>query len=192
MSRNTRMKSGEHDGRKCGKHRVTPRVLRVRQGVHVGEGAEGVEAVADDVDDRKVEDGADLAEPLVGQDTAEDAHHVAEGREPVEDRLGLRLGVAQDVLEVLVENPLSAIVRKPLENLTKKKVELLNKKRPSHHSEEYEECVLGVGRLCPTGLLRIDSVACFSFHLFRLFAFWLIDMFVHLKLGYLLEMHVVF
>ena len=91
------------------------------QGVYAGEGSEGVEAVADDVDDGEVENGADLTKPLVGQDAAEDAHEKAEAREPVDDRCSFRLGVAEDILEVFVENPHGAVVRKSLEHLTKNK-----------------------------------------------------------------------
>ena len=91
------------------------------QGVYAGEGAKGVEAVPDDVDDGEEENGADLAKPLVGQDAAEDAHEVAEALEQVDDSFSFRLGVAEDVVEVLVENPQNAVERESLKHLTKKK-----------------------------------------------------------------------
>ena len=95
------------------------------QGVHVGEGSESVETVPDDVDDGEVEDGAELAEPLVGQDASKDGHKEAEGLEHVDKHFGFRLGVAEDILEVLVENRHDAIVGEPFKHLAKNKSRVL-------------------------------------------------------------------
>ena len=95
------------------------------QGVYVGEGSESVETVPDDVYDGEVEDGAELAEPLVGQDASKDGHKEAEGLEHVDEHFGFRLGVAEDILEVLVENRHDAIVGEPFKHLAKNKSRVL-------------------------------------------------------------------
>ena len=88
-------------------------------GVHsyVGDGSDGLQDVAQDVEEGNVDDRLELAQQSVGQDGSEDGGEVAEHGEGVVDHGGRVLRQVQLLLQVEGEDGLHAVVGEPLAEL---------------------------------------------------------------------------
>ena len=88
-------------------------------GVHsyVGDGSDGLQDVAQDVEEGNVDDRLELAQKLVSNPGAQDWCEVTEAGERVVDSRGLILGVSQLFLQIQRQDGLHPIVRKSLTKL---------------------------------------------------------------------------
>ena len=88
-----------------------------RWDVEGGHRSQSLEQVAEDVDDRDVDNRLELAQQCVGQDGPEDGGEVAEHGEGVVDHGGRVLRQVQLLLQVEGEDGLHAVVGEPLAEL---------------------------------------------------------------------------
>ena len=108
-------------------------------------GGEGLEQVAEDVDEGDVDDRLELAPEDVGDHGPEDGGEVAEGGEGVVDDGGLVFGEVELLLQVQGQDGLHAVVGEPLAKLV----------------ADDEEDRLGVGVDLPCGVPPLLLVALF-------------------------------